>query len=302
MHADRRKILHLMGAGGSYLAMTGGAIAATPHPVLWRVEKSGATVHILGFADARDRSWLTPAIARAFQDSKEIWFEVPQRDPTAPPPEAAAPQAANTPAQPPGYSERSLFDVLPSQLSARLLAAAQKYGVSRESLEHVRPWRAYFVVNGAYLTKNPIGAADLENFPDIVLSDMAYRAKKIVHSEFATGAEAMAHFTGMPDSEAIERLEFLLAFYDDEAAGRLSDRYDWIFGRSTTSAIDRMRTRWPALYQDEQVSRNVGWARRIQGFLDKGGTYFVVIGLQHTLGPDSLIVQLRRNGLRPRAA
>jgi len=299
MHTDRRKILHLIGAGGSCLAMTGGAIAATPHPILWRIEKDGAKVHILGFADANDRSWLTPGIARAFEDSREIWFEVPQRDPTAPAPPEQKPAAA--PAQPPGYSERSLFETLSPQLSARVLAAAKKYDVSRESLEHVRIWRAYFVLNNGYLSKNPIGASDLQNFPDIVLSDMAYRAGKTVHSEFATGAEAMAHFVDMPDAEAVERLEFLLAFYDDEQEGRLSDRFDWIAGHSDTRAIDRMRTRWPALYQDEQVSRNVGWARRIQGFLGKGGTYFVVIGLQHTLGPDSLIVQLRRIGLTPQA-
>jgi uncharacterized protein YbaP (TraB family) len=297
MIADRRKVLHLIGAGGGSYAMTKGAFAATPHPVLWRIEKGGAVVHILGFADANDRSWLTPAIERAFRDSTEAWFEVPQRDPSAPPPQAAA----SSPGPPPGYSEQSLFDTLSPALAARVLAAARKYDVSRESLEHVRVWRAYFVLNSGYLSKNPIGAADLENFPDIVLSQMAYKSGKTVHSEFATGAETMAHFVNMPEAEARERLEFLLDFYDDDTAGRLSDRFDWISGRSNTRAIDRMRIKWPALYQDEQVSRNVGWARRIQGFLDKGGTYFVVIGLQHTLGPDSMIVQLRKIGLTPLA-
>jgi len=223
--------------------MGGGAFAATPHPVLWRIEKGGAVVHILGFADANDRSWLTPAIERAFEDSSEAWFEVPQRDPSAPPSQAAAPAAG----PPPGYAAENLFDTLGPALSARVLAAARKYDVPRESLEHVRTWQAYFVLNSGYLAKNPIGAADLENFPDIVLSQMAYKSGKGVHSEFATGAEAMAHFVNMPEAEARERLEFLLAFYDDEDAGRLSDRFDWISGHSNTSAIDRMRTRWPAL-------------------------------------------------------
>jgi uncharacterized protein YbaP (TraB family) len=128
---------------------------------------------------------------------------------------------------------------------------------------------------------------------------MAYEAKKPVHSEFATGAEAMAHFINMPDEEASERLEFLLDFLDDDEAGRMADRYDWILGRNNNRAIDPMRTKWPALYQDEQVSRNVGWAKRISGFLATGGTHFVVIGLQHTLGPDSLPKQLRELGLKP---
>jgi uncharacterized protein YbaP (TraB family) len=120
-----------------------------------------------------------------------------------------------------------------------------------------------------------------------------------VHSEFATGADAMSHFINMPEAETSERLEFLLDFLDDDEFGRLTDRYDWISGRGNNRAIDRMRTKWPLLYQDEQVSRNVGWAKRIEGFLARGGTTFVVIGLQHTLGPDSLPNKLQEIGLKP---
>jgi len=297
MQIDRREAL-LAGGGFSFALLTGGASAAdAPHPVLWQVEKGGAKVTILGFSEAKDRSWLTPAIQKAFESSREIWFETPQRDPSAPSPPPPAPSPA--PAQPPGYSDRSLFEVLKPDLSARMLTAAQKYGVPRERLEHTRPWRAYFVLNSGYFAKSGAGAADIENFPDVVLSGMAYEAKKPVHSEFATGSEAMAHFINMPDEEASERLEFLLDFLGDDEAGRLSDRYDWISGNANNRAIDRMRIKWPALYQDEQVSRNVGWAKRIAGFLSAGGIYFVVIGLQHTLGPDSLPNKLREIGLKP---
>ena len=295
MPINRRETL-LAGGGFSLALMTGAASAAdSPHPILWQVEKGGAKVYILGFSEAKDRSWLTPIVQKACESSQEIWFETPQRNSSAPPP----PPQATTPAQPPGVTEKNLFEVLKPELSARMLAAAQKYGIPRERLEHTRPWRAYFVLNGGYFARKGAGAADIENFPDIVLSRMAYEAKKPVHSEFATGSEAMAHFINMPDDEASERLEFLLDFLDDDEAGRLSDRYDWILGRNNNRAIDKMRTKWPALYQDEQVNRNIGWARRIAGFLSDGGITFVVIGLQHTLGPDSLPNKLQEIGLKP---
>jgi uncharacterized protein YbaP (TraB family) len=292
----RRENLLLMAAGG--LAATHPVFAAVAaRPVFWQVQDKSAKVYILGFSEAKDRSWLTPAIEKAFNESGEIWFETPQPDPSAPPP--PKPAAAPTSAQPPGYAERNLFEVLNPELSARMLAASQKYGVPREKLEHTKPWRAYFVLNGGYFAKKGAGAMDIENFPDVVLSRMAYAARKTVQSEFATGADAMAHFINMPDEEASERLEFLLDFLDDDEAGRMSDRYDWILGHNNNRAIDRMRTKWPALYQDEQVNRNVGWAKRISTFLANGGIYFVVIGLQHTLGPDSLPKQLRDLGLKP---
>jgi len=286
-------------AGGAFpfILMTGGASAAdAPHPILWKIEKGGAKVYVLGFSDAPDHSWLTPAIERAFQESREVWFETPQPNPFAPPP--PTPPKTDASARPSGYSEKSLFEVLKPDLSARVLAAAQKYEVPRESLEHVLPWRAFFVLNRGYLAKKK-DTMNIDNFADVTLSRMAYAAKKPVHSEFATGADAMSHFINMPEAEAIERLEFLLGFLDDDEAGRLTDIYDWISGRSNNRAIDRMRTKWPALYQDEQVNRNVGWAKRIAGFLSAGGTYFVVIGLQHTLGPDSLLIKLREIGLKP---
>src|SRR5437016_3729502 len=91
---NRRETL-LAGGGFSLALMTGGARAAdTPHPVLWQVEKGDARVYILGFSEAKDRSWLTPAIRKAFENSQEIWFETPQRDPSAPPPPPPAPSAA----------------------------------------------------------------------------------------------------------------------------------------------------------------------------------------------------------------
>lgn len=297
MFIHRRKVFAI--SGGFCFALTAAATGQPPlqaRPVLWRVKKGNAKAYILGFSDAPDHSWLTPAIEKAFQESTEVWFETPQPDPSAPPP--LPPPKADSAVQPAGFSEKSLFDVLKPDLSARVLAAAQKYEVPRDRLEHVLPWRAYFILNRGYFTKKK-DAVNIDNYADVTLSKMAFAAKKPVHSEFATGGDAMSHFINMPDAEAAERLEFLLDFLDDDEAGRDTDRYDWISGHNNNRAIDRMRTKWPLLYQDEQVSRNVGWAKRIGGFLAQGGTTFVVIGLQHTLGPDSLPNKLRAIGLKP---
>lgn len=292
---NRRTTLLGLGAFGSYAATFAGGMFpawAEAHPILYKVKKRGAQAYILGFSDAKDLSWLTPTIRAAFDESKEVWFETPPPNPNSPP------KAPTTQARPPQDLDRSLFSVLKPELSARLLAAAEKYGVPRDRLEHVPVWRAYFILNGGYLAKKGSQNSGIENYADVVLSKMAVETGKSVKSEFATDGDAMNYFISMSDAEASERLEFLLDFLSDEENGKRTDRYDWVVGANNSRTIDNMRNKFPLLYQNEQVRRNIEWAKRIESLLSQDGTYFVAIGLQHTLGPDSVLNKLKELGLR----
>lgn len=297
---NRRTALLGLGAFGGYAAtFTGGMFRAWAgaQPVLYKVQKPGAQVYILGFSEAKDVSWLTPTIRAAFDESKEVWFETPPPNPKSPP-KAPTTQTQPPQAKSPQELDRSLFSVLKPELSARLLAAAEKYGVPRDRLERVPVWRAYFILNGAYLAKMGMQNLGIENYADVVLSKMAFEMGKSVKSEFATDGDAMNYFISMSDAESSERLEFLLDYLSDEESGKRADRYDWVVGANNSRTIDSMRKKFPLLYQNEQVRRNVEWAKRIESLLSQGGTYFVAIGLQHTLGPDSVPNKLKELGLR----
>jgi uncharacterized protein YbaP (TraB family) len=292
---NRRTTLLGLGAFGGHAATFAGGIFpawAEAHPVLYKVQKRGAQVYILGFSDAKDLSWLTPAIHAAFDESKEVWFETPPPNPNAPP------KAPTTQAQPTRDSDRSLFSLLKPELSERLLAAAEKYGIPRDRLEYVPIWRAYFILNRGYLAKKGSQNSGIENYADVVLSKKAFETGKFVKSEFATDGDAMSYFVNMPEAVASERLEFLLDYLSDEESGKQAGRYDWVEGTNNSRRIENMRKKFPLLYQDDQVRRNIEWAKRIESLLSQGGTYFVVIGLQHILGPDSVPNKLKELGLR----
>ena len=300
MTFNRRTTLLGLGAFGGYAATLAGGMLpawADAHPVLYRVQKGSAQVYVFGFGEAKDRSWLTPTIRAAFDESKEVWFETPPPNPNPPP---APPTSQTQPIQAPPSQDRSLFSVLKPGLAARLLAAAEKYGVLRDRLEHVPVWRAYFIINSAYLAKIGTQNLGIENYADVVLSKMAFEAGKSVKSEFATDGDAMNYFVGMSEAESSERLEFLLDYLSDEENGKRADRYDWIDGANNNRTIDAMRKKFPLLYQNEQVRRNIAWAKRIELLLSQGGTYFVALGLQHTLGPDSVPNKMKELGLRLR--
>ena len=262
-------------------------------PILWVVERGGAKVYIFGFSDAQDQSWFTPTVERAFHESRELWVETP-------PPGQPAETPPPTPEELGNETTRSLFEVLGPQLTDRTLAAAKRYGVTRESLEHTRPWRAYFVLNSGYWAHRArTDEAKMIDMPDNVLTQKAIAAGKPIRGESPTSKDIRHHFSGMSGQAQRERLEMLLDYYDDDEKGLLSNDYDWIEGRTSDRLIERMRLKQPALYQAEHVQRNKWWAAQISKLLSNGGVYFVLVGLNHTLGPNSILKNLKDLGITP---
>jgi uncharacterized protein YbaP (TraB family) len=160
---------------------------------------------------------------------------------------------------------------------------------------------AYFVLNRAYWSqRHDQGMGTMAESPDYILANLARGANKPIYSEYLTIADVMNLYASMPEVQC-ERLEFLLDFFDDEANGKQANRFEWVKGNPDHRALDEMRSRYPALYQIEHVQRNIKWTGWIEGFLRAGGTRFIGMGLNHTLGPDSILAKARDRGLLVRA-
>ena len=269
------------------------------HPPLYWVEHLGAKVWIFGEADTRDQSWLTSYVESAFRASSDVWFEAPHPDPRDKK-TAAEKQAADEEEERLTHDYgHSVFDAMGPELSARALSAADRYGVTREQLEHTRLWYSYFVINRGYWafrTKRGWGGA--AEAPDRILGKRARAERKPIYAELPTEAAVTHFFSDMTDLQQRQRVSFLLDYFDDEAAGLHQDQYDWLIpGKSpSTRNIDRMRLSYPELYEVEQVKRNIWWAEKVVEMLHGGGTYFICHGLNHLLGPDSMLVRLRERG------
>jgi uncharacterized protein YbaP (TraB family) len=302
MKSSRRNFLALSGTAAFALALraqTSREGMAQEGPILWFIEQGKAKVYIFGFSDAKDRSWFTPKIQRAFDESQQIWFETPKLAPSVDEAEKKRlEEEDNRLEQELGHDDsRSLFDVLGPQLGDRTLKMATELGVRREEIEHLRPWLAYFVINSAFFHSFHF---EVSEFPDQVLGERAFAEKKTVTSELATRVDVTRWFASQPDDVEREHVEDLLDFIDDKKAGRNQEDYGWITGHEDRHTLDRMREKRPAMYQAYQAKRNKQWADRIAGFLSTGQTYFVVIGRNHVVGPDSLIHCLEQIGLKPK--
>jgi len=272
---------------------------ATPSrgPLFWLITRGSARVFLASFADAKagDESWFTPTIRKAFQDSSELWLEVAPaeaqvgRDAAAKARGDAEYQALSH--EPPG---RTFFDELEPQARERVQAYMTELGVKREDVETLRPWAAYYKINGAFWSKAKLSYEPVNI--DHLLWKLATDQGKSVRYEMPDGVAFARFMAAMPQKAQSQYIEFLLNFLDDHKKGLDGSLFDWEFGSPTASlrSLGRMRTELPDLYRSIQVQRNIWWAHKIDELLSSDGTRFIGMGQMHTVGPDSIPYQLRR--------
>src|SRR6185295_16297471 len=215
-------------------------------PQFWLVQRGQARVYLLGTAEAKDTSWLTPAIEKAWNESSALWLETPTD------------RGADTKIiEELGHSSTSTFlESLAPTLRPRAETYIAELGIDRAAIQTMRPWLAYYTINGAFWTKYK--QPELV-YPDQVLRDRATREGKQIHSEYPTREALLKSFAAWSDELQSQWIELLLDSLDDQKAGLNDSAYGWVRGEPSTRALDRMRAKTPLLYQTIQASRNVWW-------------------------------------------
>jgi uncharacterized protein YbaP (TraB family) len=283
-----------------------GALAQEPsatsrEPRLWIARNGDARVFIFGFGEAKDSSWLTPTIRRAFDQSSQLWLETAgsatPRTQTLVERQTAAERMKRLAHE----SGRTFFDVLEPSVRRRTSTWLAELEIKRDSVETLRPWRAFGVIVSAFWSTRQMSYTPVP--VDAVLREMAQAAGKRIDYEFPTGEAFATFMAAMPDRAQSQYIDWLLDFLDDYKK-RLNDSteaFSWIAGNpggSPMRSLDRMRTKTPELYQTMQPQRNIWWARKAYDLLATGGTHFIAIGQLHVLGPDGVPRQLERLGIQ----
>jgi uncharacterized protein YbaP (TraB family) len=266
--------------------------AAAPSPAprgapLYVVERGDARVYIFGQAAPSDSRWLNEPIERAVGESSELW----QENPTGPP----DPSVVRLWSRPSG----SLFDDLSPEGAARVLRAAQQAGVTRDQLEHLKPWAAGYTINFALAAKKPQEQAGDDVGARILA--LAQKNNATVRSEFSSWEDFPRFFDAMSTKAQVQQTLYQLdlaerSSKDDAVDRQASDA--WARGDPSrlVKANDHLRTAYPALYQSIEVLRNEQWAARIGEMLRTGGVHFIIVGVQHTVGPASIQATLEQQG------
>jgi uncharacterized protein YbaP (TraB family) len=275
----------------------GAGLNLQPAPPLWVIRRRGARVFLMGFGEAKDNSWFTPTVQRAFKQSSQLWLEVaPAPNPDnrdAAVKEAEAQQIKKLEHE----SGRTLFEALQPAVRSRLQPYLDKFGVQRESIETLRPWRAYYVITGAFWKQTKLDYEPV--YVDEALRAQAIAQGKSIAYETPTPLDFAKFMASLSDAAQSEYIGWLIDYIDERRQGLQEDAFGWEAGNSAAAqrSLLRMRSKAPDLYQRMQIERNGWWAAKIDQLLSAGGTYFVGIGMLHVLGPDGIPNQLRRRGL-----
>ncbi|MFZ1990835.1 MAG: TraB/GumN family protein [Alphaproteobacteria bacterium] len=267
--------------------------SAPQGPPLYVAERGTAKVYVLGACGPGDGKWLTPRIENALAESKELWREIPTE-----PMDAKAIAIGDKLGK---RDEGSLFDDLTSVEAKRVLDMAAKLDIKREQLQPMKVWYAARIITFAFYAKAGKPVSGSGN-PELVMSNLAAKQSKPVKAEYSSWEEFTLFFDRMP--AAVQKQYLLYSLDDVEAGPDRGNAGDTACARGDVgyyekNAID-FSERYPELYTTLNANRDKDWARRIDGFLAAGGTTFILVGINHTIGPDSIQVELRKAGIKAR--
>lgn len=257
-------------------------------PPLYMVEHGEARVYIFGGAAPKDRSWLTPKLAQAIAESVELW----QEDPVGP---CAFNRDLNIELG--ARMSGTLFDDLDSAQEARVAAVAARLDIPLEQLQQMLPWAVGAVVAAldyprhmAQYQPDDAKGAIQKMFVDRGLP---------VHSELESCDDNVRFYArfGVPAAVEYAMYQIDLAELPPDSIPSWSEQ--WLRGdlAGWESFNRHLATSYPNLYEVLEVHRNATWAGRAQAMLKRGGVSFIHVGIQHTVGPDSIQAQAAALGL-----
>lgn len=137
-------------------------------------------------------------------------------------------------------------------------------------------------------------------YADEFLAKRAVAVGKKVNAEFDSQLTFTEYMARMSAKAQDEYISWLLTYLDEQDRG-LNDElpFAWAIGRppQMTRSLQRM-IRMPSLYEVMQTRRNKWWAMKIEELLEGEGSFFVAVGMLHTMGPASIPNQLASIGIR----
>lgn len=290
---DRRRVLSGIIASAGFAASAGSMRAwasdpsPAPHWPLWSIEHDQRRVYLFGETPPRQTAWHDARIEHLLPECSTLWTET-NHD--------RSPDMRQTIARYGVDADKPLAKWLNQDDQDRLAKAAAFCHTPIASLAPYRPWLAGAILQDAYY------AATGMNQPaaDDVLAAEAKKTGISLSHEFPRKDDTIAWFGSMSPIQDIEYLRYVL---DSILAGPVVDERmyaDWSMGRleRATEFMRNLTRKYPQLFEKITVERNRNWVPRIQTMLNKPVPSMVVVGMYHLVGPESLLSQLQKSGLK----
>lgn len=266
--------------------------AESAHPVtLWEVSGANNSVYLLGSIHLlRPQDYPLPsALDTAYSDAEILIMEIDMDDL-----DPLATQAAFA-----TYGvlqdDRTLRDLMGSDLYAQAVAAADAIDIPLDMLHKTDPWYAAMTVEIMMLGR--IGFDPTLGIEMYMLSKAQDDGKRI--DGFETVEEQLQFLDGM----SIEAQREMLISTLTESA-KLGEMMDQLIGAWRHGDLDFLETGMlDELAKHEELNkvlvtdRNERWATRIEALLDDDDDYLIIVGALHLVGDQGVPNLLRQRGI-----
>jgi uncharacterized protein YbaP (TraB family) len=268
------------------------AFAADAAPPIWHVRGPHAEIALFGSVHllSKDVAWRTPAFDADLARADEVWFEIPF-DPTSQ--QAAQQIIVERGRLPPG---ETLSQRLTPEDRTALAKLEADEGVSPQAMEHFRPWLADTFLSLTYFERQ--GADAGLGVEQQISTSLPATVKR---GAFETAAQQIGFFADMPERDQVEDLEQTLREIEDDPGSFARLANAWARGDTRTiaeEAVLKLKRETPGAYETLVVDRNRRWVDRITQLLQGDQRIFIVVGVGHLVGPDSVPALLRARGFK----
>lgn len=271
------------------LAACSAAEPATARPAMWKLHDPDTTIYLFGTVHVLpDKlAWRTPRFDAAVRDSQALVLEIADQGDKARLADVYR-RLAFSPGLPP------ILDRVPAEKRAALTAMIEKSGLKAEHLDQMETW-AVAVALGASMY-GQIGATADAGVENQLRNSFA--GKAITGLE--TTEQQLGYFDTMPEES---QRKLLVSMVDDSATAAADFKKmvtAWSSGntRAIARTFDNELKKAPEIAEVLIDRRNANWVHWLKERLDQPGVIMVAVGAGHLAGEDSVIDQLRKQGMR----
>jgi uncharacterized protein YbaP (TraB family) len=257
---------------------------------LWKVQGDHNRVYLLGSIHVLSKQAypLKPALDRAFDDAKQLVFEINLNRFTQ---QTFKEEFSRTAFYPPG---QSLSKKLSPQTIELLNILLPLYGLSLKKVERLKPW----------FLAEALGSRTLERagFSGQLGIDLYFYRKAKAVGKPVLGLESLRNQAEIFDRfDDKQNEQYLLSTLSGLPAYPEMVRQlvkAWKDGdvQSLDRILNQDKRTDPATHDVLFSRRNAKWIPEIERFAHGDGNYLIIVGAGHLVGDDGVVAQLRRAG------
>lgn len=276
-------------AAAACVCMASQAFAAPP---IWHVKGPHAEITLFGSVHLLSKAtdWRTPAVDAELAKADEVWFEIPFDPASQTSTGQLVLQRGMLPAG------QTLSALLNPQQRTELAHLEVVENLPPTSVDRMQPWLADTELSIVYFQGR--GAEASLGVDETIYAGLPPEKPR---GAFETGAQQIGFFADMSLKDQIDALDETLREIekDPEAYDRLAAA--WARGDVKAiqkEAVEQLKHDAPGSYQTLVVDRNRRWVDQIAQLLQGDKRIFIVVGVGHLVGPDSVPAMLRARGVK----